>query len=84
MKANFFEFEYNPKIDYLITKNLLFNWPGNFNEFQLRKAYKKHIGHVNKKLKVLQNIRDFLSKKKIIRFTKNDYEKLIYIRNKFT
>ena len=79
MKANFFELEYNPKIDYLITKNLLLGWPKNHNEFDLRKVYKNKYKRLDKSLKKIKKIRDFLRKKKIISFDKEDYQKLIKI-----
>ena len=79
MKANFFELEYNPKIDYLITKNLLLGWPKNHNEFDLRKVYKNKYKRLDKSLKKIKKIRDFLREKKIISFDKEDYQKLIKI-----
>ena len=79
MRANFFELEYNPKIDYLITKNLLLSWPQNHNEFDLRKVYKNKYKRLDKSLKKIEKIRDFLRKKKIISFDKEDYQKLIKI-----
>ena len=79
MRANFFELEYNPKIDYLITKNLLLGWPKNHNEFDLRKVYKNKYKRLDKSLKKIEKIRDFLRKKKIISFDKEDYQKLIKI-----
>lgn len=79
MRANFFELEYNPKIDYLITKNLLLGWPKNHNEFDLRKAYKNKYKRLDKSLKKIKKIRDFLRKKEIISFDKEDYQKLIKI-----
>ena len=77
MKQNFFEVEYNPKIDYLITKNLLTEWPHKYNEFDLRRAFNKKFGRVEKDLKRIRKIRKYLSKKKIINFTKKDYENMI-------
>ena len=79
MKKNFFEIEYNPKIDYLITKNLLFNWPKNYNEFDLRHAYKASIFSNDKDLIIIQKVRNYLRKVKIINFKKEDYERLIRI-----
>lgn len=79
MQANFFELEYNPKIDYLITKNLLYAWPKNFNEFDLRKAYKKKFNSSSRELNKLKKIRNYLRKNKLFNFNCKNYEKLVSI-----
>ena len=79
MQANFFELEYNPKIDYLITKNLLYAWPKNFNEFDLRKAYRKRFNTSSEELNKLKKIRNYLRKNKLFNFTCKNYEKLVSI-----
>lgn len=77
MQKTFFDLEYNPKVDFLITKNLLTSWPRKFNEFDLRRAFKKKIGSVPKELKLIRKIRDFLRKTRLESFKKKDFEKLV-------
>jgi len=77
MQKTFFDLEYNPKIDFLITKNLLTSWPRKFNEFDLRRAFKKKFGSAPKELKPIKQIRDFLGKHRLENFKKEDFEELI-------
>ena len=77
MQKTFFDLEYNPKIDFLITKNLLTSWPRKFNEFDLRRAFKKKFGSAPKELKSIKQIRDFLRKHRLENFKKKDFEELI-------
>ena len=77
MQKTFFDLEYNPKIDFLITKNLLTSWPRKFNEFDLRRAFKKKFGSTPKELKLIKKIRDFLRKNRLESFKKKDFEELI-------
>lgn len=77
MQKTFFDLEYNPKIDFLITKNLLTSWPRKFNEFDLRRAFKKKFGSAPKELKPIKQIRDFLRKHRLETFKKKDFEELI-------
>ncbi len=77
MQKTFFDLEYNPKIDFLITKNLLTSWPRKFNEFDLRRAFKKKFGSAPKELKPIKQIRDFLRKHRLENFKKKDFEELI-------
>ena len=77
MQKTFFDLEYNPKIDFLITKNLLTSWPRKFNEFDLRRAFKKKYGSAPKELKPIKQIRDFLRKRRLESFKKKDFEELI-------
>lgn len=77
MQKTFFDLEYNPKIDFLITKNLLTSWPRKFNEFDLRRAFKKKFGGAPKELKPIKQIRDFLRKHRLENFKKKDFEELI-------
>ena len=77
MQKTFFDLEYNPKIDFLITKNLLTSWPRKFNEFDLRRAFKKKFGSAPKELKPIKQIRDFLRKRRLESFKKKDFEELI-------
>ena len=77
MQKTFFDLEYNPKIDFLITKNLLTSWPRKFNEFDLRRAFKKKFGSTPKELKLSKKIRDFLRKNRLESFKKKDFEELI-------
>ncbi len=82
MQKTFFDLEYNPKIDFLITKNLLTSWPRKFNEFDLRRAFKKKFGDAPKELKPIKQIRDFLRKHRLENFKKKDFEELIGIITK--
>lgn len=82
MQKTFFDLEYNPKIDYLITKNLLVSWPRKFNEFDLRRAFKKKFGGAPKELKLIKKIRDFLRKKHLENFKQKDFEKLVSMLTK--
>ena len=77
MQKTFFDLEYNPKIDFLITKNLLTSWPRKFNEFDLRRAFKKKFGSAPKELKPIKQIRGFLRKHRLENFKKKDFEELI-------
>lgn len=77
MQKTFFDLEYNLKIDFLITKNLLTSWPRKFNEFDLRRAFKKKFGGAPKELKPIKQIRDFLRKHRLENFKKKDFEELI-------
>lgn len=77
MQKTFFDLEYNPKIDFLITKNLLTSWPRKFNEFDLRRAFKKKFGSAPKELKPIKQVRDFLRKHRLESFKKKDFEELI-------
>ena len=77
MQKTFFDLEYNPKVDFLITKNLLTSWPRKFNEFDLRRAFKKKIGSAPKELKPIKQVRDFLRKHRLESFKKKDFEGLI-------
>lgn len=79
MQKTFFDLEYNPKIDYLITKNLLYSWPRNFNEFDLRHAYKKNFGGAPGELKKIRLIRNYLRKHRLVNFTQKDFEKIVEI-----
>lgn len=77
MQKTFFDLEYNPKVDFLITKNLLTSWPRKFNEFDLRRAFKKKIGGAPKELKLIKKIRDFLRKHHLEAFKQKDFEELV-------
>ena len=79
MRANFFKGEYNPKIDYLICKNLIITWPIEFNEFEIRKAYLKNYKRHNKSLGCIIKIRKYLRKHSIYKFSLKNFVELIYI-----
>ena len=77
MQKTFFDAEYNPKIDYLITKNLLYSWARKFNEFDLRRAFKKKFGSAPNELKTIKRIRNYLRKHKLVDFKQADYEHMV-------
>ena len=79
MQKTFFDLEYNPKIDYLITKNMLYTWPRKFNEFDLRHAYKKNFGSAPGELKKIRLIRNYLRKHRLVNFVQKDFEKIVEI-----
>ena len=74
---SFFDLEYNPKIDYLITKNLLYQPPKDYNEFEVRRAFKKRIGFVPTKLRKIRAIRKCLQKRPLSMLKQKDYEKAV-------
>jgi len=78
MRANFFNGEYNPKIDYLICKNLLIKNTYRFNEFELRKGYLKNYKRHDKEMSKIIRIKKYLRKHKIYNFSTKNFLKLIY------
>ena len=55
--------KYNPKLNYLICKNIASNFPENYEEIHIRNCYQQKEEPINDSEKIMILIKEFLYKK---------------------
>lgn len=71
---------YNPKIDFLVCKNLINNLPNDYDEILLRDAYKNYKIYNDYCSKII-NIKKYFLENDLTSYSKNDIENLYFIIN---